>query len=93
MRIVAPASRANFITERLIEVAARRFGFDPVELRRKNAVVDFPYDTAKDSLSTVAVSVRISTMSCVLLTGTGFPRVGFLQKRPVAPRARYFLLS
>ena len=38
---------ANFITERLIEVAARRFGFDPVELRRKNAVVDFPYDTAQ----------------------------------------------
>ncbi len=38
---------ANFITERLIEAAARRFGFDPVELRRKNAVVDFPYDTAQ----------------------------------------------
>ncbi|MEE2688054.1 MAG: xanthine dehydrogenase family protein molybdopterin-binding subunit [Pseudomonadota bacterium] len=38
---------ANYITERLIEAAARRLGFDPVELRRKNAVVDFPYDTAQ----------------------------------------------
>ena len=38
---------ANFITERLIEAAARRFGFDPVELRRKNVVVDFPYETAQ----------------------------------------------
>ncbi|MEL0112294.1 MAG: molybdopterin cofactor-binding domain-containing protein, partial [Rickettsiales bacterium] len=38
---------ANFITERLIEAAARRCGFDPVELRRLNAVVDFPYETAQ----------------------------------------------
>ncbi len=37
---------ANFITERLIEVAARRCGFDAVELRRKNAVTRFPYQTA-----------------------------------------------
>ena len=38
---------ANFITERLIEAAARRCGFDPVELRRLNAVVDVPYETAQ----------------------------------------------
>ena len=38
---------ANYITERLIEAAARQLGVDPVELRRKNAVVEFPYDTAQ----------------------------------------------
>ncbi|MEL0019502.1 MAG: molybdopterin cofactor-binding domain-containing protein, partial [Rickettsiales bacterium] len=38
---------ATFSTERLIEAAARRCGFDPVELRRLNAVVDFPYETAQ----------------------------------------------
>lgn len=38
---------ANFITERLIEAAARRCGFDPVALRRQNAVEEFPYDTAQ----------------------------------------------
>lgn len=37
---------ANFITERLIEVAARRLGFDPVELRLRNAIDSFPYETA-----------------------------------------------
>jgi aerobic carbon-monoxide dehydrogenase large subunit len=37
---------ANFITERLIEAAARRCGFDPVELRRINAIASFPHVTA-----------------------------------------------
>ena len=37
---------ANFITERLIEAAARRCGFDPVALRRLNVVEDYPYETA-----------------------------------------------
>jgi carbon-monoxide dehydrogenase large subunit len=37
---------ANFIVERLIDVAARRYGFDPVALRRKNALRDFPHRTA-----------------------------------------------
>ena len=38
---------ANFITERLIEAAARRCGFDPVALRRLNVVEDYPYQTAQ----------------------------------------------
>lgn len=37
---------ANYITERCIEVAARRFGFDPAELRRKNMIASFPHRTA-----------------------------------------------
>jgi carbon-monoxide dehydrogenase large subunit len=34
---------ANYLTERLVELAARRLGLDPVELRRRNAIRDFPY--------------------------------------------------
>jgi len=34
---------ANYILERLIDAAARRHGFDPVALRAKNAVAEFPY--------------------------------------------------
>ena len=37
---------ANFIIERLIEVAARRCGFDPVALRLRNAISAFPHRTA-----------------------------------------------
>ena len=38
---------ANFIIERLIDAAARRRGFDPVELRRINAIDSFPHVTAQ----------------------------------------------
>jgi aerobic carbon-monoxide dehydrogenase large subunit len=38
---------ANFIIERLIDAAARRCGFDPVELRRLNAITRFPHVTAQ----------------------------------------------
>ena len=41
---------ANFIIERLIEVAARRCGFDPVELRLINAIDRFPHVTAQGTL-------------------------------------------
>lgn len=37
---------ANYIVERLIDAAARRHGFDPVELRLRNAVDRFPYQKA-----------------------------------------------
>jgi carbon-monoxide dehydrogenase large subunit len=37
---------ANYITERCIEAAARKFGFDPAELRRKNLIAAFPHKTA-----------------------------------------------
>ena len=36
---------ATFVVERLIEVAARELGIDPAELRRKNFVTSFPYQT------------------------------------------------
>jgi carbon-monoxide dehydrogenase large subunit len=37
---------ANYLTERLVELAARRLGIDPVELRRRNLIAEFPYKSA-----------------------------------------------
>lgn len=36
---------ATFVVERLVEVAARQLGMDPVEFRRRNFVRSFPYQT------------------------------------------------
>ncbi len=36
---------ATFVVERLVEVAAREIGVDPVQLRRKNFVRNFPHQT------------------------------------------------
>jgi carbon-monoxide dehydrogenase large subunit len=37
---------ANYLIERLIDKAARQCGFDPIDLRRRNLVASFPYQTA-----------------------------------------------
>ena len=37
---------ANYVIERLIDLAARRIGYDPVSLRRRNLIVEFPYRSA-----------------------------------------------
>ena len=37
---------ANYLIERLVELAARRLGIDPVELRRRNMINTFPYRKA-----------------------------------------------
>ncbi len=37
---------ANYMLERLIDEAARRFGLDPIPLRRRNLVTEFPYRKA-----------------------------------------------
>jgi len=34
---------ANYLTERLVELAARRLGIEPTELRRRNMIREFPY--------------------------------------------------
>jgi carbon-monoxide dehydrogenase large subunit len=41
---------ATFVVERLVEVGARELGMNPVELRRKNFVKTFPYQTSVASL-------------------------------------------
>jgi aerobic carbon-monoxide dehydrogenase large subunit len=37
---------ANYLIERLVELASRRLGIDPAELRRRNLVREFPYQKA-----------------------------------------------
>jgi len=36
---------ATYVIERIVEVAAREIGMDPAELRRKNFIREFPYQT------------------------------------------------
>jgi aerobic carbon-monoxide dehydrogenase large subunit len=36
---------ATFVVERLVEVAARKIGMDPVQLRRRNFIRNFPHQT------------------------------------------------
>jgi carbon-monoxide dehydrogenase large subunit len=36
---------ASFMIERIVDIAAREVGVDPVEIRRKNFIRDFPYQT------------------------------------------------
>ncbi|MEK9725676.1 MAG: xanthine dehydrogenase family protein molybdopterin-binding subunit, partial [Rhodospirillaceae bacterium] len=37
---------ANYLTERLVEAAARRLGVDPLEIRRRNVITAFPHTSA-----------------------------------------------
>ena len=41
---------ATFVVERLVEVGARELGMDPADLRKKNFVRTFPYQTSVASL-------------------------------------------
>jgi aerobic carbon-monoxide dehydrogenase large subunit len=41
---------ANYLLERLIDLAARRYGFDPAELRQRNMAREFPYAKALGSV-------------------------------------------
>jgi carbon-monoxide dehydrogenase large subunit len=41
---------ANYLLERLIDLAARRHGFDPADLRRRNMITAFPYTKALGSV-------------------------------------------
>src|SRR4051794_18050410 len=36
---------ANYLTERLVDLAARRLDIDPIELRRRNVIRQFPYQS------------------------------------------------
>jgi carbon-monoxide dehydrogenase large subunit len=47
----------NYLIERLIDAAARRHGFDPADLRRRNLVTEFPY---RKALGTVIDCGRFS---------------------------------
>ena len=46
MRIGVQEAGSEFIIERLIDIAASQFNFDPVELRLKNIISTLPHNTA-----------------------------------------------
>ena len=46
MPIGAGKPEANYIIERLIDIAARQTGFDRINLRRRNLIAEFPYRSA-----------------------------------------------
>lgn len=52
---------ANYVLERLIDAAARRYGFDPLELRRRNVITTFPATKALGAVvdtSALAASIE-----------------------------------
>ena len=67
---------AIYIMERLVDLAAKQCGFDPVELRRKNFIrpTPFPTPTASASPTTTANTSAASTRRSGSRTGTASPR-------------------
>ena len=75
----------NYMIERLIDEAARRFGFDRIELRRRNLVTGFPY---RKALGTVIDGGRFAANIDGALAAAGY--AGFAARR-AASRARGML--
>ena len=66
---------ANYLLERLIDLAARRHGFDPAELRRRNMIAIVSISQRRwAASSTAAVSPPTSTMSLAVADRRGFRR-------------------
>ncbi len=71
----------NYMIERLIDAAARQFGFDAIELRRRNLVREFPY---RKALGTVIDCGRFADNlddAIVAADHVGFPARKALSKR------------
>ena len=71
-----------FIIERLIDLAARRHGFDRLELRRKNLVSSFPYTNAQGLVYDSGDYLGVQERALVLADWKGF------EKRRAESRAR-----
>jgi carbon-monoxide dehydrogenase large subunit len=67
---------ANYIVERLIDLAARQTGRDPAELRRLNLISDFPYSSAMGM--TIDCGDAVVNLAAVLELAD---RNGFAQRR------------
>jgi aerobic carbon-monoxide dehydrogenase large subunit len=76
---------ANYLIERLIDRAARQYGFDPVDLRRRNMIMQFPYPKALGT--TVDCGRFAANVDDVLALSD---RAGFAARRE-ASRARGLL--
>ena len=77
---------ANYLLERLIDLAARRHGFDPADLRRRNMVTDFPYTKALGSVIDCG-RFAANVDDAVLLAD----RNGFAARRAASERQRGLL--
>ena len=64
---------ANYLLERLIDLAARRHGFDPADLRRRNMIADFPYAKALGSVVDCGRFAANIDDAVVIADRTGFP--------------------
>jgi carbon-monoxide dehydrogenase large subunit len=73
---------ANYLTERLVDRAARRLGIDPVELRRRNLIRDFPYRTA------LGMTIDSGRFAASLETASGHARTADFAARRAASRSR-----
>ncbi|HZK89820.1 MAG TPA: xanthine dehydrogenase family protein molybdopterin-binding subunit [Stellaceae bacterium] len=73
---------ANYLTERLVEFAARRLAIDPVELRRRNLVRDFPY---RGALGMVIDSGKFAASLAAAVERAR--RAGFAARRATAASA------
>jgi carbon-monoxide dehydrogenase large subunit len=63
-----------YITERLIDLAARRHGFDRVELRRRNLVSSFPYRNALGLVYDSGDYLGVQARALELADWNGFAR-------------------
>ena len=73
---------ANYIIERMIDIAARRCGFDAIELRQRNAIDSFPY---RASLGMTITTARFrANIDDAVET---IDRVAFEQRRSTAAAA------
>ncbi|MBV8457304.1 MAG: xanthine dehydrogenase family protein molybdopterin-binding subunit [Acetobacteraceae bacterium] len=72
---------ANYLTERLIDAAARKLRIDPFELRRRNLIATFPHRTA------VGMTVDTGRFVANLDTAEQLAdRAGFRERRAAAER-------
>ena len=76
---------ANYIIERLVDLAAHRLGLDPVALRRRNLVRAFPYRTAIGVLVDSGAPAENLALALTAADHAGFPA------RREASRARGLL--
>ncbi len=63
----------NYMIERLIDAAARRHGFDPIDLRRRNLVHEFPYRKALGTVIDGGRFVANLDDAIVAADHSGFP--------------------
>ena len=65
---------ATYVVERLVETAARELGLDPVEIRRRNFIREFPYETPVALIYDTGDYEQSLARALVLADVAGFPK-------------------